>query len=204
MKEKNRSVLKKAYTEIREKSLPDFDYYLMLILSSIICFLGFKMNSAAVIIGAMVISPLIYSIIGIATSLFFFDFKQLLKEIFSLLLEISLILFIIFIFTKLFEVNISTEITDRIDASYLDYFFIAFFSGIAGSFSLFWPKIKQSLVGIAISVALIPPIVLCGIGLAQLDTAIIVTSANIVLLNLLGIGLGSLLLLIFLKFKKSF
>jgi uncharacterized hydrophobic protein (TIGR00271 family) len=159
-------------------------------------------NSAAVIIGAMVISPLLYSIIGIAASIFFLDFKQLIKELLSLLLEISLILLVIFIFGKLFEVQISTEITNRIESSNMDYFLIAFFSGVAGSFALFWPKIKQSLVGVAISVALIPPIVLCGIGLTQVDKTLVLVSMNIVLTNLLGIGLGSVSLLLLLRFKK--
>jgi len=174
----------------------------MLILSSIICFFGFRMNSAAVIIGAMVISPLLYSIIGVASSIFFFDLKQLLKELFSLLLEIGSILLIVFLFGKLFDLQLSTEIIDRIGGSNIDYFLIAFFSGIAGAFSLYWPKAEKSLVGVAISVALIPPIVLCGIGLAQADNSVILASMSIVLTNLCGIGLGSLLLLIILRFKR--
>ena len=201
MNQKNILSIEKSYEILKEKSLPDFDYYFMLLISSIICFFGFKMNSAAVIIGAMVISPLLYSIIGVSTSILFLDIKQLMKEILSLILEIGLILLIIFLLGKLFEIEISTEIIDRIQGSKIDYFLIAFFSGMAGSFSLFWPKIEQSLVGVAISVALIPPIVLCGIGLALGDMNILSVSLNIVLVNLFGISFGSLLLLTFLKYR---
>ncbi len=195
--------LENYYKNLCEESLPDIDYFFMLLLSSIICFLGFKTNSIPVIIGAMIICPILYSIIGVAASIFFKDFKQLIKELRSLLLEISLILIFIFLLGKLFEINISTEITTRLKTSITDYFLIAFFSGIGGTFSLFWPKIKQSLTGIAIAVALIPPIVLCGIGLAKANPEIITISTNIVLINLLGIILGSLVCLFFLKIKNA-
>jgi len=161
------------------------------------------MNSAAVIIGAMAISPLLYSVIGIGTSIFFFDFKQLLKESLSLVFEIGTLLIIALLFGKVFEVQFSSEITSRLETSNIDYFLIALFSGIAGSFSIFWPKLKKSLVGIAISVALIPPIVLLGIGFANTDMEMVAISRNIVLINILGIALGSLLLLLYLRFRKS-
>ena len=82
--------------------------------------------------------------------------------------------------------------------------------GVASTFSLFWPKIQKSLVGVAISVALIPPIVMCGIGFAQINKEIISESAFIVLINLFGIVLGSLVTMTFVKnrilkiFKDNF
>ena len=42
MQDTNTQILNKSYKNLREKSHPDFDYYLMLILSSIICFLVFE------------------------------------------------------------------------------------------------------------------------------------------------------------------
>jgi len=85
----------------------------------------------------------------------------------------------------------------------IDYFFVAFLSGIAGCFSIYWPKTRESLVGIAISVALIPPIVLLGIGLAQLDKEIIYSSSTIVLINIIGIIIGNLFTLLFFKLLQA-
>ena len=46
-----------------------------------------------------------------------------------------------------------------------DYFLVALFSGLAGTYAFFAPKIHLALTGIAISVALIPPVVMLGVGL---------------------------------------
>lgn len=202
MKDISNHSLNTSYKEIRGNSLPDFDYYFTLILSSIICFFGFRMNSSAVIIGAMVISPLLFSIVGVASSLFFGDMKQLSKEFLSLFLEISLILLIIFILGKIFNVEMGSEISTRINTPLRDYFLVAFFSGMVATFSLFWPKFKKSLVGVAIAIALIPPIVLVGIGLTNFDITMITSTAKIVVINLLGVVLGSILLLSFLKIRR--
>jgi len=46
---------------------------------------------------------------------------------------------------------------------------VAFLSVLSSPFMLFWPEIIEAIAGIAISVALVPPAVLVGIGLANLD-----------------------------------
>ena len=56
-----------------------------------------------------------------------------------------------------------SEIVDRISASRMDYFFIALFSGLAGTYAFISPRIHEAVAGIAISVALIPPVVMLGI-----------------------------------------
>jgi len=203
MLEITKTSLKKSYERVKQKSFFDMDYNFMLVLSSIICFWGFKINSPSVIIGAMVISPMLYSVIGIASSLFFVDMKQFVKEIISLILEIIVVVMVVSIFGNIFSIEANTEITTKLYTKPIDYFFIALFSGIAGCFAIYWPKIEEVLVGIAISVALIPPIVLLGIGIAQLDIEVITYSSVIVLINIIGIVSGSLLLLFFLKIFQN-
>lgn len=193
------SQIKESYESVKQKSLFDFDYNFMLVISAAICFWGFRMNSPAVIIGAMVICPMLYSVIGIASSIFFGDFKQLKKELFSILFELFIVLAVVFLLGNIFMINTNNEITTRLATQNMDYFFVALLSGIAGCFAIYWPKIHDSLVGIAISVALIPPLVLWGIGLAQMDLGIMKSSLIIVLVNFLGIVLGSLLVLLSLK-----
>ena len=62
----------------------------------------------------MVISPMLYSILGVSASLFFLDFRQLFNEIISLILEIFTVLLIVFSLSQLFKFQISTEIIDRV------------------------------------------------------------------------------------------
>lgn len=78
----------------------------------------------------------------------------------------------------------------------MDYFFVAFFSGLAGTYAFFSPKVHEAVAGIAISVALIPPVVMLGIGIAKENTDLIFVSATIVFANVIGIYLGSLVMVV--------
>ena len=139
----------------------------------------------------MVISPLLYSILGIGISLIFKDLKQFRKEILSFLIEISSVLLITFILGKIFTLPTSNEIAKSVIADRLDYFFVALASGIASTFSLFGPNKQKRLVGVAIAVALIPPIVLLGISISEGDSIVLRQSLETVSTNILGIILGS-------------
>ncbi|MCK4900121.1 MAG: hypothetical protein KAS38_15180, partial [Anaerolineales bacterium] len=55
----------KVQVQLREASHPDFDYYLLVTLSSVIATLGLVTNSPAVIIGAMLVAPLMSPVIGL-------------------------------------------------------------------------------------------------------------------------------------------
>lgn len=195
--------LKNSYKELCRESLLDLDYILLLLLSSVICFFGFRMQNTPVIIGSMVISPLLYSILGIGISLLFKDFKQFGKEILSFLIEISLVLLTIFILGKLFTTPTSNEIARSVISDRLDYFFVALASGIASTFTLFGPNKQKNLVGVAIAVALIPPIVLLGISISEGNGIVLRESFETVFTNILGIILGSTITLGLLKILSS-
>jgi uncharacterized membrane protein len=83
-------------------------------------------------------------------------------------------------------------------ATGMDYVLVALFSGLAGTYAFFSPKIHEAVAGIAISVAVIPPIVMLGIGLgigiAKQDANLVLVSGTIVLSNIIGIYLGSIVM----------
>ena len=91
-----------------------------------------------------------------------------------------------------------SEIVERLSEGVIDYFFVALFSGLAGTYAFFSPKIHAAVAGIAISVALIPPVVMLGIGLgleiAKQDTNLVFVSGKIVLGNVVGIYLGAIVM----------
>jgi hypothetical protein len=84
-----------------------------------------------------------------------------------------------------------SEIADRLSTVPVYYFIVAFLSGLAGTFAFFWPRIVEALAGIAISVALIPPVVMLGIGIAELSRELMQGSAKIVALNIIGMALSA-------------
>ena len=75
---------------------------------------------------------------------------------------------------------------------------LRFFPGLAGTYAFYSPKIHEAVAGIAISVAVIPPIVMLGIGLgvgiAKQNTNLVLVSGEIVLANIIGIYLGSIVM----------
>ncbi len=84
-----------------------------------------------------------------------------------------------------------SEIVDRLSAAGLDYFLVALFSGLAGMYAFYSPKIHEAVAGIAISVAVIPPVVMRGIGLgigiAKQNNNLMYVSGMIVFGNVIGI-----------------
>jgi len=153
------------------------------------------MDSASVIIGAMVVSPLLSPVLTLSASLLWNDVKIIKKSLFSLISGlISAVLFSAII-ALLAPFNLSgSEIIERLNADPLIYFLIAFFSGLAGTFAFFWPRITEAITGIAISVALLPPSCIVGIALVGYRE-ILFNSSLIVILNVAGIILGSIMIL---------
>ncbi len=177
----------------------DLDFFIFIICATIICHLGFFLNSASVIIGAMVLSPILYPIIILSTSLIQKD-KINFKKSFSMILVGSIIIILIsFLLNFVFPVNFSdSEIYLRIEGNILSYFLIAFISGLAGTFCFFWPKALEAITGIAISIALLPPLVLLGSSLLQ-PLYFIEKSILITIINFIGLILGSGIIIYIIK-----
>jgi uncharacterized protein (DUF2062 family) len=63
-----RKALHDSYSDLTERAKIDLDFLLLTVVAAIICAFGFKMNSPSVIIGAMVISPLLYPVICVGAA----------------------------------------------------------------------------------------------------------------------------------------
>lgn len=87
----------------------------------------------------------------------------------------------------------------RTDVS-LSYAAISIIAGLAASFALINPKLNESLPGIAISVALIPPLAVMGIGLAYWDWQVLSRSFVLFLVNIGGIIFASMLVFSLMNF----
>jgi len=147
-------------------------YVVQISFASVIAALGLLINSSAVVIGAMLISPLFWPIIGTALGIIKLKDKLLLRA--ALMLSFSIInvllisAFIVWI-TPFGEV--SDEILARTSPTILDLF-IALASAIVGVLALYNPRLGTSAAGVAVSVALLPPLSTAGIGLALGDFSI--------------------------------
>lgn len=172
----------------------DLSFIVLTLGSAAICFFGFQMNSAAVIVGAMVVAPLLYSVVSIGVASFKKDWKVFFRSIITLFIGLLAAIIIAALINLFFPITQDSEIVSRFSITSLNYFFVAFISGFVCTFATFSPKDIEAIVGIAISVALIPPVVLVGIALTNLDFHFFTRSLVILAINIVGLYLGSFLM----------
>lgn len=132
----------------------------------VIASIGLNVNSAAVIIGAMLISPLMSPIVGAGFSLGIYDFNLLKKSLINLLNAtiIGLVFSTIYFFLSPFK-DIQSELLARTSPTIYDVL-IAFFGGLVGVIAITRKEKGNPIPGVAIATALMPPLCTAGYGLA--------------------------------------
>lgn len=141
-------------------------YFVLLISASAIATLGLLMNSAAVIIGAMIVAPLMEPILSLAFGIAISDRLLSLRSLVTILTGCLLVILTSFVLANALDIaQVKNEVTNRITPNLIDLG-IAIAAAIAGSFSLTRARISNSIAGVAIAVALVPPLCVTGIGLS--------------------------------------
>lgn len=170
-----------------EGASPNPEFYLLLVLSTVITTLGVILNSAPIVIGGMLVAPIISPILSMAMAIVMADFKVLFQSAKVLFYSISLVAIIALIISFL-SVNIeaNAEILSRAEPS-IGYFVVAVAAGIAAAFAFARPSLSESIPGIAVTVALLPPLVVVAIAVKMLNYEIFAGSLGLFFLNLFGI-----------------
>lgn len=176
-----------SYEEIHENILEGMNVhganFIILMCAIIIASIGLNMNSVAVIIGAMLISPLMGSIIGIGYGVGTYN-AELLKSAFKIL-GISILISIITstIYFKLTPITTAgSEILARTSPTIWDVI-IAFVGGIAGMVGLTRNKSSNVIPGVAIATALMPPLCTSGYGIATKQIEIFLGAGYLFFIN---------------------
>jgi len=150
----------KAVESLIYHSSPRPEFFLMIILSVLMATYGLLLNSATVVIGSMLIAPILFPILGLSMGIVMVNSKLISRSVFTLIKSMFWSVSAATIVTLFYnspEAVLTTEVLARTEVS-LAYAAISFIAGLAGSFALINPKLNESLPGIAISVALIPPL----------------------------------------------
>ena len=130
----------------------------ILICAIIIACVGLNMNASAVIIGAMLISPIMGPIIGIGYGIGTYDVKYIKKAAKLLLIEIIISIITATIYFKITPITgAGSQILSRTTPTIWDVI-IAFVGGTAGIIGLSRKKAGNVLPGVAIATALMPPL----------------------------------------------
>lgn len=153
---------------VRSESMWSGRYAFMTLMSAGIAILGLLLSSPAVVIGAMLISPLMGPIIGLGFGLATFDSTEIRSAAVALGLGIVMaVLFTALIVLASPLQNVTEEIAARTRPNLFDLV-VALFSALAGAYAMVRGR-EGTVVGVAIATALMPPLAVVGFGMATLN-----------------------------------
>lgn len=172
----------------------------ILVFAIFIASLGLNVNSTAVIIGAMLISPLMGPIIGLGFSVGINDSQLLKKSIFNYFFAAGVGLATSTVYFLISPLNDAhSEILARISPNIYDVL-IAIFGGFAGILAICSKQKGNVIPGVAIATALMPPLCTAGYGLATLKWTYFFGSFYLFFINTVFIALATLITVRLLKF----
>ncbi len=176
----------------------------VLMFAVFIASLGLNVNSTAVIIGAMLVSPLMGPITGIGLSLGINDFEMLKTSWrnFLLMVAVSLITSTIYFFISPIS-TAQSELLARTSPTTYDVL-IAFFGGLAGMVAQTRKDKAMTVVsGVAIATALMPPLCTAGFGIATGSFNFFFGALYLFTINAVFIAVATYLVVLFLRYEKK-
>ncbi len=175
----------------------------ILISGAMLASIGLDTNSAAVIIGAMLISPLMNPILGIGLSVGINDKDLLIDSLKNFLIAIAASLITAYIYFKITPLgNPTPELEARIKPTLLDVF-VAFFGGIAGIVANSRLEKSNAIPGVAIATALMPPICTAGFGIATGHWNYFLGAFYLFFINAVFISLSTYIIVKYLNFPRK-
>jgi len=182
---------KDLFTALRDDARISVTFVVLILLSTILATTGLYLNSASVIIGAMVLAPLMAPIVSLAMGLLRQDDFLMKRSIGTIALGIFLALMTAAVMTLFFTYKpVTGEMEARLSPTVLDLI-VAITAGAAGAYTKSYKEILQSLAGVAIAVALVPPLAVAGIGIGRLDPEFFGPAFLLFSTNLVGITLAA-------------
>ena len=184
---------KGLFLQLRDSAQTSSSFVSLMMLSSLIASLGLFLSSPAVIIGAMVLAPLMSPIISLAMALLRNDQTLLQHSLKSIVIGVVLALGMAALLALIIPITrVTAEMVGRLHPNLLDLG-VAIVSGMAGAYAYARESIMKSMPGVAIAVALVPPLCVVGIGIGWWDWQVISGAALLFITNLVGIALAAAL-----------
>ncbi len=175
----------------------------ILIFAIVVASVGLNINSAAVIIGAMLISPLMGPIMGLGLSFGIYDFDLMKRSLRNFLLAVIISLIASTIYFAITPLSIAqSELIARTTPSVWDVL-VAFFGGLAGIVAQSRKDRTSTVIpGVAIATALMPPLCTAGYGLGTLQLEYFFGALYLFLINAVFISIATFVIVRFLKYEK--
>jgi uncharacterized hydrophobic protein (TIGR00271 family) len=179
------------FVALKDDANPNVSYFVLMMLSTLLATTGLYLNSSSVIIGAMLLAPLMAPIISLAMGLLRQSEGLIKHSIGKIIMGVSFALLIAALMTLLFPHKpVTGEMEARLSPTVLDLI-VAITAGVAGAYTKSHKEILQSLAGVAIAVALVPPLAVAGIGIGRLDLEFFTQAFLLFSTNIIGIVLAA-------------
>lgn len=189
------------FTNLREESKLNQNFMVLLILATIIATFGLFINSSSVIIGAMLLAPLMQPIVSLSMGVLRQDVALEVNGAKTIAIGVTSVLLTAALIALLTPIErLTPEMAGRLSPTILDLF-IAIVSGAAAAYAKSNEKILGSLAGVAIAVALVPPLAVAGIGLGWGDWHMFSTAFLLFITNLVGIVISAAFMFVLLGFS---
>ncbi len=186
----------------REDCAMSARYMFMIAMSGGIAILGLLLSSPAVVIGAMLLSPLMGPIIGLGFAMAIGDYGWLRQSAKSLaygtIIAVALCAFIVFMSPLQ---TVTAEIAARTRPNLFDLL-VALFSALAGAYAMIRGR-EGTIVGVAIATALMPPLAVVGFGLATWNWTVFSGALLLYFTNLMTIALTAAVMARLYGFRTS-
>ncbi len=175
----------------------------ILIFAVLICSIGLNVNSTAVVIGAMLISPLMGPILGVGTGVAINDPDLLRRSVKNLVVAtlFSVVASTLYFFITPISVA-QSELLARTNPTLWDVL-IAFFGGLAGIVAGSRKEKSNAIPGVAIATALMPPLCTAGYGIATGNGYYFIGAFYLFFINSVCISIATFIIVRLLRFPKK-
>lgn len=189
------------FSNLREEARLSSTFMILLLLATMIATFGLFINSGSVIIGAMLLAPLMQPIVSVSMGVLRQDEALLVNGFKTIGVGVIAVLLMAAMIASFIPIEqVTSEMSGRLSPTLLDLF-VAIISGVAAAYAKSNEKIVGSLAGVAIAVALVPPIAVAGIGLGWGAWHMFSMAFLLFVTNLVGIVLAAALTFMFLGFS---
>ncbi len=189
--------------QLEQNAQANIDFITMMVLSSSLASLGLLADSTAVVIGAMLVAPLMGPLVAAGLSLVQANLSLFRRSLGVAAIGIGIGFATSLIFGALnpgFEPTLEIEARGKPDLLDLG---IAFFSGMTAAYASGRSNVMNTLAGVAIAAALVPPLAVVGIALTHGSPLISGNAAILLITNLVAIILGAAIVFRMFKIHAS-
>ena len=185
----------------REEIKTDEDLILLSVFSALIGAFGLYLGNVYVLIGAMLVSPLFDPLVSFVVFLASKRWKNAIRALYSFILTVLIsLIFSVILFYFLNRMQILTSVVSYVPVPTIEQFMLAVVLGMTGMYMWIWPKTSDTSAGVAVAVALFPPLIDISNALVTYDVFNVNAYSMILILNILGVIAGAFFALV-LKYR---